>query len=105
MAGVPWLGPWVTLRTRAGGPLRIRWIREGGTIGVAGVLGWPSVERGDLRARLLDDRTQPNDQLAHDQRGLFPTGGLERRPCWQWDIGHHWSPLVSCRGRCNPWSP
>ena len=71
------------------GRCHIRWIGRGGTIGVAGVLGQASFERGDPRCLLLDDREQLDDHLAHDERGLFPTGGIQRKPCWQWDRSRH----------------
>jgi hypothetical protein len=56
------------------------------------VLRQPSFERGDPRFLLLDDGEQLNDRLAHDERGLFPTGGIQWKPCWQWDKGRHCSP-------------
>jgi hypothetical protein len=46
------------------------------------VLGQPSFERGNPRGLLLDDGEQLDDQLAHDERGLFPTGAVKRKPCW-----------------------
>jgi hypothetical protein len=56
--------------------LRIRWIGRGGTIGGAGVLGQPRFERGNPLLLLLDHREQQDDHLAHDERDLFPTGGI-----------------------------
>ena len=46
-------------------------------------LGHARFERGDPRFLLLDDREQLNDQLAHDERGLFPTRSIKRKPCRQ----------------------
>jgi hypothetical protein len=40
------------------------------------MLGQASFEGGDSRGLLLDDSMQLDDQLAHDERGLFPTGGI-----------------------------
>ena len=31
-------------------------------------------------------------QLAHDEGGLFLTGGIQRKPCWQGDRGVHRAP-------------
>jgi hypothetical protein len=82
MAGVPWLGARSPSRARAGDPLHIRGIGQGGTIGVAGVLGQPRFQRGCPLLLLLDHREQMNDHLAHDERGPCPTGGVQRKPCW-----------------------
>jgi hypothetical protein len=46
------------------------------------VLRQPSFERGDPRGLLLDDGEQVDDQLAHDEWGLFRTGAVNRKPCW-----------------------
>jgi hypothetical protein len=60
---------------------------------MAGVLGQPSFEGGDPLGLLLDDREQLDDQVAHEEWGLLPTGGIQRKPCWQWDrSGHRTSP-------------
>jgi hypothetical protein len=32
---------------------------------------------------LVDHIEQMHDCLAHDGRGLFPTDGVHRKPCWQ----------------------
>jgi hypothetical protein len=40
------------------------------------VLGHASFERGDPPFLLLNDGEQVDDQLAHDERGLFPTGDI-----------------------------
>jgi hypothetical protein len=53
------------------------------------VLRQLSFERGDPRFLFLDDGEQLDDCLAHDERGLFPTGGIQGKPCRQWDKGHH----------------
>jgi hypothetical protein len=83
MPRMPWLGTRSPSRASAGDPLRIRWIGRGGSIGVVGVLGHARFERGDARPLLLDDREQMDDPLAHDERGLLPTGGIKRYPYWQ----------------------
>jgi hypothetical protein len=93
MPGVPSLGTGLSLLTRAGSPLLIRRIRRGRTAGVAGVLGEVSFEYGDPPFLLLDDREQMDDHVAHDERGLCPTGGIQLKPCWLWDSsGHGISP-------------
>jgi hypothetical protein len=43
----------------------------------------------------LDDGEPMDDHLAHDERGLFPTGGIERKPGWQGDRGRHRTPHVT----------
>jgi hypothetical protein len=53
------------------------------------VLGQACVERGDPRFLFLDDGEQLDDHLAHDERGLFPTGGVQRKPFWQCDRSGH----------------
>ena len=83
MPGVPSLGTGSSVLASAGGPLRIRRIRRGRTVGVAGVLGEASFKCGNLSFLLLDDREQLDNHLAHDERGLFPTGGIQWKPCWQ----------------------
>jgi hypothetical protein len=75
--------------------------RPRGTIRVPGVLRQPSFERGDPHFLLLDGGEQLDNRFAHDQRGPCPTGGIQRKPCWQWDIGHHCLPLMSSNGKCN----
>jgi hypothetical protein len=40
------------------------------------VLRQPSFEGSDPRGLLLDDGEQLDDHLAHDERGLCPTGGI-----------------------------
>ncbi len=62
---------------------------------MAGALRHASVERGAPRRLLLDDGEQIDDPLAHDERGLFPTGRIKRKPCWQWDRGRHRTPHVT----------
>ena len=47
------------------------------------MLGQASFECGDPPFLLLDNGEQLQDQLAHDERGLFPTGGIQRNPGWQ----------------------
>jgi hypothetical protein len=74
-------------------------------IGVAGALRQPSVECGDPRFLLLDDGEQLDDRLAHDERCLFPTGGIQWKPCQQWEKGRHCSPLAAGNDRCNQRSP
>jgi hypothetical protein len=64
-------------------------------IGVAGVLGHASFECGDARFLLLDDGEQMDDQLAHDERSLFPTDGVKRKTCWQWDRSYHRTSFMS----------
>jgi hypothetical protein len=56
------------------------------------VLRQPSFERGDPLDLLLDDGEPLDNRWAHDERGLFPTGGIQRKPCWQRDNGRHCSP-------------
>jgi hypothetical protein len=56
------------------------------------MLRQPSFERGDSHFLSRDDGAQLEDRLAHDERGLFPTGGIQRKPCRQWDKGRHCSP-------------
>jgi hypothetical protein len=58
----------------------------------AGVLGHAGFERSDLRGLLLDDREQMDDQLAHDERCLFPTAGIKRKPCGKWERRRHRYP-------------
>jgi hypothetical protein len=41
------------------------------------MLGHASFERGNPRFQLRDDGEQVDDQLAHDERGLSPTGGIQ----------------------------
>jgi hypothetical protein len=53
---------------------------EGETGGGAGVLRHASIERGHPQGLLLDDGEQMDDQLAHDERGLFPAGNITRKP-------------------------
>jgi hypothetical protein len=38
---------------------------------------------------------QLDDPWAHDERGLFPTGGIERKPCWQGERGIHRPPHIT----------
>jgi hypothetical protein len=59
------------------------------------VLGDASFECSDARFLLPDDREQMDDPLAHDERGLFPTGGIDRKTCWQWKRSRHRIPFVS----------
>jgi hypothetical protein len=92
MPRMPRFGARSTLPARADWVFRIRWIGRGRTIGVLGVLGHASFERSDLACLLLNDSEQLDDQLAHDKRGPCPTGGIQRKPCWQWDKGRHYSP-------------
>ena len=82
MPGVPSLGTGLSRLARAGSPLLIRRIRRGRPIGVAGVLGEASFEACDSPFLLLDDREQMDNHMAYDERGLFPTGGIQRKPCW-----------------------
>jgi hypothetical protein len=56
-----------------------------GAIGMAGALLPASVERGEPLYLLLDNGEQMDDPWAHDERGLCPTGGIERKLCWQGD--------------------
>jgi hypothetical protein len=60
-----------------------------GAIGMAGALRHVSVERGAPRRLLLDDGEQMDDHLGHDEQYLFPTGGIERKPGWEWDRSRH----------------
>jgi hypothetical protein len=73
MSRMPRLGARLPLGTSAVRPFRIQRTGGGGTIGVSGVLGYASFERGNPRFQLLDDGEQVDDQLAHDERCLFPT--------------------------------
>jgi hypothetical protein len=50
-------------------------------MGVPGALGYARVERGDPPGLWLDDGEQMDDQLAHDEWGLCPTGRVKRKPC------------------------
>jgi hypothetical protein len=59
------------------------------------VLGHASVERGDPHGLLLDDSEQQDDHLAHDERGLFLSGGIKRKTCWKWKSSRHRIPFVS----------
>jgi hypothetical protein len=74
------LRSWSPLRGRGRRLLHKRRIGRGETIGVAGILGHASFERGDPHGLLLDDGEQLDDYLAHDQGALFPTGGIQRKP-------------------------
>ena len=67
------------LPARAGGRLLMWRIGGGGTIGMAGALLQANIERGDPHGLLLDDGEQLDDQAAHDEQGLSPTGGIERK--------------------------
>jgi hypothetical protein len=58
------------------------------------VLGQPSFERGDPRFLLLDDGEQLDDRLAHDERGLLPTGGIQRKPGGQCKSSCHRTSLM-----------
>jgi hypothetical protein len=58
------------------------------------VLGRTRFERSDPRSLLLDHREQPDDHLAHDQRGLFPMGGIQRKTCGKSKSGRHRIPLM-----------
>jgi hypothetical protein len=51
--------------------------------------------RGDPPCLLRDGGEQMDNQLTHDEQGLCPTGGIQRKPFWQWDPGSHHTPLVS----------
>jgi hypothetical protein len=64
-------------------------------IGVAGALGHAHFERSDPRLLLLDDLEQLDDHLAHHERGLFPTGGIQRKTCGKWKSSRHRIPLMS----------
>ena len=77
------------LPARAGYRSLMRRISGGGTIGMAGVLLHASVERSDPRFLALDDGEQMHDQLAHDERGLVPPGGIKRKPHWPWARERH----------------
>jgi hypothetical protein len=89
------LRSWSPLRGRRNRLLRKRWIGRWGTIGVARVLGYVSFECSDARFLLLDDREQLDDPSAHDERGLFPTGGIDHKTCWKWKRSRHRIPFVS----------
>jgi hypothetical protein len=89
------LRSWSPIRGRGNRLLRKRRIGRWGTIGVAGVLGYASFECSDACFLLLDDREQMDDPLAHDERGLFPTGGIDRKTCWKWKRSRHRIPFVS----------
>ena len=82
------LRSWSPRRGRGRGLCHKRWIGSGRTIRVAGGLGQPSFERGDPRGLVLDDGEQLDDQLAHHEQCLCPTGGIRRKPCWQWERSH-----------------
>ena len=71
--------PRAALPARAGGRLLMWRIGGGGTIGMAGALLQANIERGDPHGLLLDDGEQLDDQAAHDEQGLSPTGGIERK--------------------------
>jgi hypothetical protein len=59
---------------------------------MAGVLGHASFERGDPPGLLFDNGKQMNDQLAHDEGGLFLTGGIQANLRWQGDRSGHRAP-------------
>jgi hypothetical protein len=80
---VPWLGAMSALCSSAGWSFLIRRIGGGGTIGMAGALLHASLKHGDPHGLLLGDGTQMDDPWAHDERGLFPTGGIQRKPGWE----------------------
>jgi hypothetical protein len=61
----------------------MRRIGGGGTISMAGALLPASVERGDPLLLLRDDGEQVDDPSAHDERGLVPTDGIERKHWWK----------------------
>jgi hypothetical protein len=56
---------------------------------MAGARRHASVERGDPHGLVLDDGPQMDDPSAHDERGLCPPGGIQRKPQWQWERGRH----------------
>jgi hypothetical protein len=94
--------PRAALPARAGCGLLLRRIGGGGTIGIAAVLLQASVERGDPHGPVLDDGGQMDDPWAHEEQGLFPPGGIERKPCWQW-VEVATAPLMShIWRRCRP---
>jgi hypothetical protein len=89
MPEVPGLGARFALGASAGWPLLIGRIGRGGTIRVTGALLQVGFERCDPRPQrvdpcfqVLDDLQQLQDQVAHDEGDLCPTGGLSQRPCW-----------------------
>src|SRR5215510_6558686 len=81
--------PRAALPARAGCRLLIRRIGGEGTIDMAGALLQANIERDDPHGLLLDDGEQLDDPWAHDERALCPTGGLKRKPYWQWDRSCH----------------
>src|SRR5215472_5297252 len=60
-----------------------------------GALLHARVEGGDPHFLLLDDGEQLRDLWAYDEQGLFPTGGIARKPCWQGNRGIHRPPQVT----------
>jgi hypothetical protein len=64
----------------AGCRLLLRRIGGGRTIGLARALLPAHVERGDPHGLLLDAGEQLDDPWAHDERGLCPPGGIQRKP-------------------------
>jgi hypothetical protein len=61
---------------------------------MAGALLPASVEGGDPHGLLRDDVEQLDDLWAHDERGLVPTDGIQRKPDWQWERDRHHTPHV-----------
>jgi hypothetical protein len=56
---------------------------------MAGAVRHASVERGDPRFLVLGDGEPLDDPWAHDERGLVLTGGIQRKPGWQWERGRN----------------
>jgi hypothetical protein len=54
------------------------------------LLGQSRFKYGDPGGLLLDDGEQLDDQLAHQEQCLFPTGGIQRKPCWKWERNHRY---------------
>jgi hypothetical protein len=46
----------------------------------------------DGRLLLFDDFQQMLDHMAHDERGLLPTGGIKQKPCWKRERDYHRTP-------------
>ncbi len=85
------LRSWRPLRGRGRGLLRKLGIGRGWTIGVTRVLGQACFECGDPRGLWLDDGEQLDDHLARHEQCLFPTGGIQRQPCWKWESSHRYT--------------
>jgi hypothetical protein len=65
---------------------------------MAGALLPASVEGGDPHDLVLGDGAQLDDPWAYDERYLFPTGDIQRKPYWEWERSRHRAAHVTQLG-------